>query len=202
MFLTCSPPGTASAHHLLGSRNNIASLTLGTRTLLAGAGLLAVDIITFRAHLQIWYLISWVTASCKHNKSISQLRLFFITKHIKKHQHVLNTKTTNLFLDHKFHPDRSRDHKGFGDLDRGNVSCILWHSVHKTVHHNQQGICTVLPRQQGCRDPVWLTPERHHPDNHVLLWKQIYSYFILYYVVCACFWQYMQLSDTLSEWKD
>lgn len=82
VFLTCSPPGTAGTHHILGSWNNIASLTLGTRTLLAGVGLLAVDIITFRAHLQIWYLISRVTASCKHNKStfLSSGFFFFITE--------------------------------------------------------------------------------------------------------------------------
>lgn len=68
VFLTCSPAGTAVTHHILGSWNNIASLALGTRTLLAGVGLFAVYIITFRTHLQIWYLISRVTASCKHNK--------------------------------------------------------------------------------------------------------------------------------------
>lgn len=80
VFLTCSPVGTAGTHHILGSWNNIASLSLGTRTLLAGVGLFAVYIITFRAHLQIWYLISRVTASCKHNKStFLSLGFFFIT---------------------------------------------------------------------------------------------------------------------------
>lgn len=81
VLLTCSPPGTAGTHHILGSWNNIATLTLGTRTLLAGVGLLAVYIITFRTHLQIWYLISRVTASCKHNKSnFLSSGFFFITE--------------------------------------------------------------------------------------------------------------------------